>query len=227
MHIRSAGRWLCSYMCFFNCRCKALNWLAYTFDDFLLDPDNCSPWFVSVILSMFDLSALGLRCSKGAPRRMQIHPIWRIWHFFGEVVVPFFCQTGLFSLMRLIMTRWLFNVLVGSPEEFVCGAWVCDKSALSIPLNRLPGHNGFDSSVCCIEASTNDDTREIMSLGNFLMWNNSAVCGERVRFKVFLVRFWYGMWKSLERKSAMMFSGPWFFCEYMDVSLLMRFQQSQ
>ena len=54
------------------------SYAGITFVVSLLGSAFFSPWVVSVIIRMFDLSNLGLDCSKGTSGRKQIHPILRI-----------------------------------------------------------------------------------------------------------------------------------------------------
>ena len=82
---------------------------------------------------------------------------------------------------------------------------MCDEFEPPIPVTRLIGHSGFGDSIGPVEASASNYIQEKSSLGGFLMRNDSAVCGGRVRLKI-SVRVWSYMWKSLQRYSAMMFS---------------------
>ena len=58
------------------------------------------------------------------------------------------------------------------------------------------------------------------------MWNNAAVCGDRIRFD-FFVSVWSDQWKSRKRESTMMFYVPLMCCEYRDVLLLTSVHPSQ
>ena len=82
---------------------------------------------------------------------------------------------------------------------------------------RLFGRSGFGDAVGSVEAAASDDIQEITFLGSCLMWNNAAVCCDKILLKMF-VRVWSDLWKSVERESAMMFSVPLMCCEYRDVS---------
>ena len=86
-----------------------------------------------------------------------------------------------------------------------------------IPVARLLGRSGFGNTVGGVKADARNDTQEIKFLGSCLMWNNAAVCCGRI-WLIFFVSFWYDLWKSLERESAMMFSVTLMCCEYRDVS---------
>ena len=174
----------------------------------LLGPAFCSPWVVSVILRMFDLRTLGSGRSKGASRRMKIHPICNIWQLRGGVFVSWLFQTGFFALMQKMITRGFFYVLVGSPPRIFCDARMCKGYTPSISVARLLGRSGFGNTVDRFEDAAIDDIQEITSLGGCLMWNGVTVYCGRVRLK-FLVRVWLDMWKSLERECAMIFMSPW------------------
>ena len=95
-----------------------------------------------------------------------------------------------------------------------------------LPVVRLLGSSGFGDAVGCVKDAAIDDIQEITSLGSYLMWNDAAVYGGRVRLKYFM-RFWLDIWKSLKRDSTMIFSVTLICCEYRDVSLLTRVQPSQ
>ena len=53
-----------------------------------------------------------------------------------------------------------------------------------IPVVRLFDCSEFCDSVGCIKAAASIDIKEITFLGDFLIWNNSAVYGGRVRLKI-------------------------------------------
>ena len=94
-----------------------------------------------------------------------------------------------------------------------------EECAPPIPVSRLLGHSGFSNAVGIVEATANDDINYITFLGIYLMWYYAAVCCGRIWLKSF-VSVWSDLWKSLERKSAMMFSVPLMYCEYRYVLFL-------
>ena len=183
-HLQLFGQWLCSDECLFDFRCESLAWMVYTFGILLLVPDNYITGGVSKILMMFDLRNLESGCSEGASGRMQIHLIWHIWQFCGGVfffVVPIF----FFAPVWIIRHNGCFMFLWYPPQEFVCDAWVCEMFSPSVSVTRLLGRSKIGDAVGCVQAAASEDTQEITYLGGCLMWNYSAVCGCRVRLKIF------------------------------------------
>ena len=130
---------------------------------------------------LLDLRNLGSICFKCAYGRTEIHPIWRNWQFYGGVFFPWLWQTGLFALKRKIITRGFTLLLWNNPQEFVCDAWMCEECVPPIPFFRLLGRSGFGDAVGCVEAAASNDIQEITFLGGCLMWNDAAVCGDRIR----------------------------------------------
>ena len=66
---------------------------------------------------------------------------------------------------------------------------------------------------------------EVLFLGTGFIWNDAAVCGGIMYLKV-VVRDSSELWILLERESVMMFSFPLMFCDYRDVSFLVRLHPS-
>ena len=50
------------------------------------------------------------------------------------------------------------------------------------------GFSGFGNAIGSVEADTSDDIQEMMFLGVYLMWDDAAVCGGRIRL-IFFVSF--------------------------------------
>ena len=73
------------------------------------------------------------------------------------------------------------------------------------------GFSGFGNAIGSVEAAARDDIQKITFLGGCLMWNDAAVCGGRIRLKMF-VSVWSDLWKSCDRESEMMFSVPLMCC---------------
>ena len=96
----------------------------------------------------------------------------------------------------------------------------------SILFTRMLGRSGFGDEVGCVEDYASDDTKEITSLGGFMMYNYAAVCGGKVWLKI-VVSVWYDIWKYCERDSMMTFPVTLMCCEYRYVSLLTIFQLIQ
>ena len=67
------------------------------------------------------------------------------------------------------------------------------------------GCSGFGDSFGRVEDAASDNIQGIIFLGGGLIWNNNAVCGGRMEFKIF-VRDKYETFKSLERNPYMIFS---------------------
>ena len=73
---------------------------------------------------------------------------------------------------------------------------MCEECAPSLSVDRMLGHSGrsgFSDDVGYVDDSTSYNTHEIMFLGSCLIWNDAAVCGERIRANVF-VRVLSDMW---------------------------------
>ena len=87
-------------------------------------------------------------------------------------------------------------------------------------------HSGFGNYGGCVEATASDYIQNITFLSVYLMWNDAAVYGDRIRLNFFVI-VWSEMCKYRERGSAMIFSVPLMCCEYRDVLLLTRVHPSQ
>ena len=92
-----------------------------------------------------------------------------------------------------------------------------EECAPPFPVARLLGRCGFGNAVGSVKAAASDGIQEITFLGSCLMWNNAAVCCDKIWLKMF-VRVWSDLWQYLVRESGMMFSVPLICCEYRNAS---------
>ena len=77
------------------------------------------------------------------------------------------------------------------------------------------GYSGSRDYYFHIEDADTDNIQEVIYLGRGLMWNDGAICGERMGF-IILVRDLSEMWKFTKSKSAIVFADPLMFwdCRY-------------
>ena len=79
----------------------------------------------------------------------------------------------------------IFLYLCGTPPGICLRCQMFEECAPPIPVSRLLGCNGFGDAVGCVEAAASDDIQEITVLGVCLMWNDAAVCGDRIWLNFF------------------------------------------
>ena len=155
MHLRSAGWRMCSYGCLFACICEALAWLVYIFGVLLVDPENFSPLFVSVILRIFIMRPLGLGHSESVSVRTQIHSIWWIWQFHGGFFF-FVVQKWFHCIDETNDNTMIVLCSCGIPHNNLPVMPECVRNVQHIPVTRLLGFSGFGNATSCVESDASN-----------------------------------------------------------------------
>ena len=86
--------------------------------------------------------------------------------------------------------------MLESVQEFVLDTYVREECVPYFPVARLIGNSGFVDSSNRINGTASNNIQEAISLGSYLMWNESAACGGRIDLNIF-VRDLSKMWRSL------------------------------
>ena len=136
------------------------------------------------------------------------------------------------SICFLIVPNWFCRTEAANDDISIvlCSCGIPPRNSSAIPEFLRNVHHIYQLPDCLVAVALEmplealrlplaNDIQEITFLGGFLMCNDDAVCGIRIRLKI-SVSVWSDLSKYRERESVMMFSVPLMCCDYRYVLLL-------